>query len=311
MNMNIAFFSTSDKSFPILETIHKDFHLAVCITKPDVVIGRKKLLRENATKTFCKRNNIPYLEIDNLKSTSGASVLEALSKYDVQIGIVADFAFIIPEDIFNKPELGLINIHFSKLPQYRGASPVQFTIKDRCKVAGISLHLIDKGMDTGDIIFQTEVELEGNENSEILYNKLFKYTSTMITQILHDYSSNKLLPTKQNEAEATYTRSLNNPKITFIQKEDAEIKWNYETQDIEASIRAFYPWPIAWTYLKNTEHNDKLMYNLQLKPKIDKNTKIKIYTAKIVENKLLPIEIQLENKNKILWDDFLNGYVAN
>ncbi len=309
--MNIAFFSTSDKSIPVLETLYKNFKVVMCVTKPDVAVGRKRVLRENATKTFCKRNNIPYLEVENLKNESATGVLNALDKYNVQIGIVADFAFIIPESVFKKPQFGLINIHFSKLPQYRGASPVQFTVKDRCQSAGITLHLIDKGMDTGDIVYQTQIKLEGNENSETLYNTLFEHTATWITQILNNYTSGILKPIKQVDEEATYTRSLSNPKVTFIQKEDAEINWTNDIQSIEACIRAYYPWPIAWTYLKNIEHNDKLMYDLSLKLEINKDIKIKIYTAKIVENKILPIEIQLENKNKMTWNDFLNGYTAN
>ena len=125
--MNVAFFGTSDRSINILNSLNENFDLVLCVTKNDTVVGRKKEIRETQVKTWTKKNNTPYLTISSAKKEKN-NIIKTLKEHKVDIAVVADFSFIIPEEIINTPQYKMINIHFSLLPKYRGASPVQHAI---------------------------------------------------------------------------------------------------------------------------------------------------------------------------------------
>ena len=151
--MNVAFFGTSDKSLPILNTLKEGFNLSLCITKADTKVGRRQELKESGVKTWAKGNNVDYLCIDSIE-TSQKEIIKKLKKNDIKIGVVADFSFMIPIEIIETPKHGLINIHFSLLPKLRGASPVQHAILKGLDETGITYYLMNERMDTGDILRQ-------------------------------------------------------------------------------------------------------------------------------------------------------------
>ncbi len=146
--MKIAFFGTSDKSTPIVEGLHNNFDLALCMTKTDTKIGRKQKVRETAVKVWAKEHGINYLCIESIKESESA-VAKELKKHKIELGVVADFSFIIPKSIINTPKYGLINVHFSLLPKLRGASPLQHAILQGLRETGVTYYLVDEEMDTG------------------------------------------------------------------------------------------------------------------------------------------------------------------
>lgn len=323
--LKIAFFGTSDKSTPIINELNSNFELSLCVTKTDTKVGRKQELREPAVKVWARDNSVPYLQVSSLKQDK-EQVLEMLKEKEIELIIVCDFNFMIPKEIFEFPKYKTINIHFSLLPKYRGASPVQHTILNGDATAGVTFQLIAEGMDTGDIIYQFEHNLVGDETTEDLLSTLFSKSAKVVSKVIYDYTSNVITPQKQDESKAKYCYSKTNPKSTYIFKEDAKIDWsNYDLPKLYNMIRAFYPWPIVWTTLnemegvnisdkgvlaaKNANPKDKKVF----KNKLDKDLRVKIYKATLLslgehKNELQIDEIQVEGKNKMNWKDFLNGY---
>jgi len=309
--MRVAYFGTSDRSIPVLESLNNNFELVLCVTKADTFVGRKHEKRETEVKKWAKANNKTLVEITGMKEDK-LKIIDSLLAVKAEIGVVADFSFMIPEEIINTPNHKLINIHFSLLPSLRGASPVQFAILQGFEKTGVTFYEMTKGMDNGPILRWVEYEMKGNEKAEKLYKTLFLLAAENLPSVLNDYISGKITPEAQDEEKATYTYSPSHPKNTFIFKEDAEINWENEDEFIWKCIRAYTPWPIAWTTLEKME-NYRLLKDYDLKVKSDKNRslKVKIHEAELLLNhKVLNIKIlQVEGSKKISWEEFKNGYL--
>ena len=186
--MNVVFFGTSDRSIPILEALkNSDFNLVLCVTKDDVKVGRKQTLKPTAVKQWAEQNRVQTVTIAKLNTQTTAQIVEAMKSTKIDIGVIADFSFIIPEEIFNFPVYKFVNIHFSLLPNYRGAAPVQFAILNQDKQTGISYMITTKGMDEGPIIFQIPYPLTGTETSGELYKTLFEIAARELSQVLDNY----------------------------------------------------------------------------------------------------------------------------
>ncbi len=309
--LKTAFFGTSDKSTPILDNLKNNTDLLLCVTKSDRTAGRKKEIKETIVKSWAKLNGVEVFEIDKLDEQTRLKLITKLKNLDVQIGVVADFSFMIHQDIISTPTHGLINIHFSRLPKYRGASPVQHVILSGEKETAITFMKMTKGMDEGPLLKQIAYKLNGTETTESLYNELFKLAGENISKVMTDYVENTLQPTEQDHTLATYCYSKSHPKSTLIFKEDAQVDWTLPHSQIERMIRAFNPWPIAWTTLEHID-NAQLFEHMKLNPKKDKKLTLKIFEAQLNnKGKLEPKVIQVEGGTKMGLKDFLNGYFIN
>lgn len=304
--MNVAFFGTSDRSIPILEALKKHFNLTLCVTKNDAKAGRHLKLKETEVKRWAVKNRVKYLTIGNLNTETTAKVIEHILDSKITMGVMADFSFIIPDAIIITPKYKIINIHFSLLPKYRGASPVQFAILNSDNKTGTTYYIMDKGMDTGDIIHQSEHALNQSETSGQLYKILFEQAAVELPNVIDSYVQGKSRPTKQNHENASYTYSPTHPKNTFIFKEDAKIDWSQSDEKIERSVRAYNPWPIAWTTLGELAN----VFKLPLKEGKNPNPVVKLYEVKNRSGKLAIKSLQVENGRKISFEDFVNGFCA-
>lgn len=304
--MNIAFFGTSDRSIPLLEALKKsDFDLVLCVTKEDTLVGRKQESRSTAVKVWSETNRVQCLTINKFSPESTAQIKNLFSTLNIEMCVMADFSFIVPEEILEIPKHKFVNIHFSLLPSYRGASPVQSSILNGDKETGVTYLIATKGMDEGPIIHQVPYQLSQTETSGELYKILFEIAAQELPQVLEKYIAGKLIPQEQNHAEASYSYSPSHPKRTFIFKEDAKIDWNKTAAQIERAIRAYNPWPIAWTTL-----GDLNSHYHAIKPGKDLTLKVKIYEAKLENGELKIEKIQVEGKSILTWKEFENGYVA-
>lgn len=307
--MKVAFFGTSDRSIPILESLKSHFDIVLCVTKKDVVVGRKQVEKETGVKSWAKENNINFLEVDSLKEEDLEKTIDEIKRVNPDYGVVADFSFIIPKEIIDLLDIRLINIHFSLLPKYRGSSPVQFAILNGDETTGVTFHVVDEKMDNGAILFQSGYKTNGSETSGELYDTLFKVASDKLPEVLEKYSQGQIKPIPQDKELATFTYSKTHPKSTFIFKEDALVDWGNKPEEIERMIRAFNPWPITWTYLKDLEKGKYLATKIKLKKHVNKELKIKIYKSSIKDGKLLIEQVQVEGKKEMSWNDFENGYL--
>jgi methionyl-tRNA formyltransferase len=307
----IAFFGTSDRSIPILDSLKKNFELSLCVTKTDTKVGRHQESKECGVKRWASRNGVYYMEIPGFKEAETDRIIKEISDQKIELAVVCDFAFIIPYKLVEFLKGKFINIHFSLLPKYRGASPVQFALLNNEKTTGITFHLISKGMDDGDVISQYEYIIPNNITSGELYDVLFKFAGEKLPSTLKDYMEGKLSPSLQDASKVSYTSFLSHPKTTLLYKEDARIDWLKSPGVIEREIRAFNPWPISWGRIGELENNTSLLQNnLRLRPSTDTSTIMKLYSAELVNGKLKINEIQIEGRRKMSWEAFKNGYLA-
>lgn len=300
----VAFFGTSNRSTPILESINGNFELVLVVTKNDRVVGRKKELVPTEVKVWSKDNDVTLYTLDGLDTPQCANLIEQIVNSNAEVGVVCDFSFIIPEQIINTFQHKIINIHFSMLPKYRGASPVQHALLNGDKETGVSFYIMDKGMDTGHILAQFPYSINENIDSEQLYSELFVLAAKKLPEVLEKYISEEITPKPQKENEATYCFSRSHPKSTLIFKEDAEIDWSKSDWSIHNSIRAFAGWPFAWSTIGGISE----AMNLELKDKEKKNLKVKVFESKYENGSLKILKVQVEGKNITTWKDFLNGY---
>src|SRR3989344_7111438 len=192
-SVRVAYFGTSDRSIPVLDSLNQNFELVLCITKADTVVGRNREKRETEVKKWAKSNNKALVEIANIKEDK-ERIINALKEAMVEIGVVADFSFILPEEIINTPKYKLINIHFSLLPKLRGASPVQFAILQGFEKTGITYYVVTKGMDNGPVLHQVDYNLHGTETAEVLWKTLFALAAENLTSVISNYIRGKTAP---------------------------------------------------------------------------------------------------------------------
>ncbi|MBD3366515.1 methionyl-tRNA formyltransferase [candidate division WWE3 bacterium] len=321
MNLNIAFFGTSDRATPLLEALNGDpqLNLKLVVTKTDRKMGRHQKLKPTQVKEWAEKHNIAKFELKNQRDfqKKEKALLRELSKQRIDLIIVADFGFMVPETLIQTYKGKIINVHFSLLPKYRGANPVQAAIINGDKETGITFILMEEGLDSGPILHQIKHPLTKKETTGMLYKELFDLAAKRLPETVKKYANQELTPQQQDDSKAEIYYSPSHPKSTYIYKEDAKINWNETPQQIEQKIRAFNPWPIAWTTLEALEHNEKLE-DLALREGVDASLRVKIFSAEVVEkemaeagskkSKLIPKTIQVAGKKKTSWENFKNGY---
>jgi len=276
---NLVFFGTSPRSAVFLEkAIKNGLEFDLVVSEPAKPFGRKKELKENPAVTVGKKFQIPYFE----------SFQEILTEPQPELGLIFDFNKIIPENLINYFKKGILNIHFSKLPQYRGPAPVQYTILNGDRDAWITYLLISPKLDEGKIIFQSSLELDLKETTESLYQKLIDKSAKEIKTVIEDYLSGKLVPQPQTGIP-TYTQKLTS--------QNCQIDWKKTPEEIERLVRAAFPEPGAWCRIK-----------LKVKSQKSKVKRLKILKAHLEKNELVLDQVQLEGKKPVSFKQFLEGH---
>lgn len=228
----LVFFGTSDFSVPTLEQlIDGEYKVAAVVTQPDRTGGRGKKPLIPAVKQLAEQYNIPVLQPtqfdDELTST-----LATLKPY---AGVSVSYGRIIPSGVLELFPGGVINIHTSLLPKYRGSSPIEQAILHGDKETGISLMQLDEGMDTGPVYLRAKQPLRGDETRPELYDQLSQLGAITLLEHLDDILDGDLTPKPQAEGEAT--------KAPMISKSDGVIDWHKPAEQLEREIRAYLGWP--------------------------------------------------------------------
>lgn len=268
----LIFFGTSPRSAKFLKLAAghgNEFNLVV--SEPPKPIGKKQILTENPTVVTAKE-----LKIDFITS------FEKLKPDHLVLGLILDFNKIIPNQTINLFKMGIINVHFSKLPEYRGPAPVQYTILNGDKEAWITYYLINEKVDNGMILAQTCLPLDFSENTETLYQKLIEKSAVNIKKIIQDYLGGKITPQPQ------FGKSSITHKLTT---ENCQIDWTKSPVESERLIRAAYPEPTAWSFVQTP---------------LKKH--LKILKAHLENKKLVLDQVQLEGKKPVTWKQFQEGY---
>ncbi len=240
--MRIVFFgSPTDAVHSLKSLISAGHDVAAVYSRPDKRSGRGRTTTPTPVAAFALEHGIPVLTPASLRGNKEEE--SHLASLDADAFVVVAYGRILPADILRIPRLGVINIHPSLLPLYRGPSPVVTAILDGCDETGVTVMLLDEGMDTGPILAQSDpVQLTGQERGVELQARLFEEGAAMLGGVLDRLDSGSLKPKPQDHSKAVVTR--------LIQRSDGEIDWSVSTTQIERMIRAYDPWPGTFTSWK-------------------------------------------------------------
>ncbi len=239
MVLRIVFMGTPEFSIPSLEAIvGEGYQLVGVVTQPDKPRGRGKRMAPSPVKEWAIERGVEVYQPQRARNEDFVAQLENIAP---DLIVTAAYGQILPKTILDIPSLGCINVHASLLPKYRGASPIQQAIMDGETKTGITIMYMDVGMDTGDIILQKETPIYPGENCGSLHDRLAKLGGEALSESLRLFAKGKPKGIPQKHEEATYCQK--------IHKSICRIDWNMDIDRIKNHVRAFTPWPGAYTYI--------------------------------------------------------------
>ena len=280
--MKIVFFGTPDYVVPVLKRLHQYHEIVAVVTQPPRPVGREKQLTYSAVDTWAHKKHIPiHFEFDKLPKAG--------------LGVLAAYGRIVPESVISNFKSGILNIHPSLLPKFRGTSPIQANIIEEPENIGVTIIKLDSKMDHGPIITQFKDKLTPEDTLGTVRKRLFERSAQVLIDLIPNYLKGKIKPKEQNHKEATYTKILKKENGFIDLKKD-------NPQEIERKLRAYTPWPGIWTTInlqKDKSTNDKWG-----------KKRIKILKAHLDINhqSLIIDSVQLQGKNPVSWKQFKEAY---
>jgi len=237
LKLRVIFMGTPEFAVASLEQLVLNQYQVVAVyTQPDKSAGRGRSLVPSPLKKAAITRGLTVVQPASLKK---AEAVEQLADFHPDVIVVAAFGQILPQAVLDIPRYGCINIHPSLLPRFRGASPVAAAILAGDEVTGVSIMLLDAGLDTGPVLAQSRVPISPQDTTGSLAHKLSQVGAQLLHEVLTGWFKGEITPQPQNEAEATYSGT--------IAKNDGEIDWHLPAIDIWRRVRAFQPWPGCYT----------------------------------------------------------------
>jgi methionyl-tRNA formyltransferase len=245
--LRIIFMGTAELSYASLEKLMANFQIAAVATQPDKPKGRELKLQSSPVKILAEKLKLPILQPAKARDEKFISELRELKP---DLIVVVAYGQILPQSILDLPKFGCLNVHTSLLPKYRGASPIQSAILNGENETGVTIMKMDAGLDTGAIISQARTPILPEDNSQTLHDRLAQLGADLLVETIPDYVAGNILPKPQPAEGASYAAK--------IKKEDGKIDWNEPAEKILNRLRAFTPWPGAFTFLKTEEKSQLL-----------------------------------------------------
>lgn len=241
--MRIIFMGTPELSRTVLKALLEAGHeIILAITQPDKEKGRGKALQISPVKELALEKGIPLFQPERIRRPEEIAWLaDFLKEKPADIGVVAAFGQILPKAVLELPRLGCINVHTSLLPKYRGAAPIQKAILEGEEKTGVTIMQMDEGLDTGDILMQEALAVEASDTGGSLTEKLALLGGRLVTETLTALEAGGISPLPQS-GESSYAPQ--------IKKEEGLIDWTRPGVEIQRQIRAFDPWPGAYTFCR-------------------------------------------------------------
>ena len=285
--INLIFFGSSEYSLIILKKILeiKDFNLLAIVTKPDKAVGRSQEITANPVADFAHQNNLKLLQPEEFNQDLRSTI------YDLNPDLMLVVAYGPPyfnQEMIDIPQFKVVNIHPSPLPKYRGATPGPWQIINGETKTAVSFFQIDVLPDHGPVISQIPFEISQTETATSFYQKAFSLAADNLESVLKKYISNQTNLIAQDHTQKTYFPKFN--------KDNAKIDWSWDIAKIERFIRALNPWPIAWTFVTNQQ---------------SEQFKMKIFSASIINQQLIPSTVQIEGKKTVNWPEISKYYTIN
>ena len=237
--MRVVFFGTPQFAVPSLEQLIQSAHDVVgVVTQPDRPRGRGQKVTDMPVKVTAVQHGLPVFQPARLRDPE---VKETLTRWAPELGVVAAYGKILPENVLNLPRLGMINVHASLLPRYRGAAPVQRAVIDGMPETGVTIMRMVLDLDAGGMFAKVTRPIGSDETSDIVERDLAHLGASLLLHVIDDLAAGRAVEEPQNDSLSTYAS-----KIT---KEEGLIDWTLAATDIHNRVRGLYPWPHAFSYL--------------------------------------------------------------
>jgi len=300
--MKIVFMGTPDFAVPSLKAlINEDYKIEAVVTQPDKPKGRGKKVVMTPVKEVAIENDIKVYQPAKIKKDE--EVINALKEINPDVIVVIAYGQLLSREILDIPKYGCINVHGSILPEYRGASPIQTAILDGKTETGVTTQLMGLAMDTGDMLITNKMDILENDTAGTMHNKLAVLGANTLVDTLKNLKN--ITPIKQDDEKATYCK--------IIDKKFGLIDWSKPSSKIINLIRAFNPWPSAFTYYDDTLVKiwDAETYGMD-KKNIDYGTIADVIDKegiiiKTGDGFLLITELQVQGKKRMKTVDYLKG----
>lgn len=281
--MRIVFIGTPDYVLPVLTSLYKRYNsvknpdqgVVAVVTQPPKEVGRKKQIERSSVDNWAYKHKIPvYYDFSELP--------------EADLGVLAAYGRIISSGDLNRFPLGILNIHPSLLPKYRGASPIQAAIANGETQTGVTVMKMDEKVDHGPIVSQFREEILSEETAESLRKRLFEKSSEFLLDLLPSFISQKIKLKEQNHNEATFTK--------LVTKQDGLIKDPFSEPSRTFNLyRAYQPWPGIWTEVRLSKNDTKAQ-------------RLKLLELHKEQEDIVLDKVQIEGKNPVNWKGFLAGY---
>jgi methionyl-tRNA formyltransferase len=300
--VRVLFLGTPAFAVPSLQAVARTHQVLAVFTQPDRPKGRGNQLTESPVKIAAKDLGLPVHQPERIKRPENVQLLR---EFGADIMIVVGYGQIISQTIIDLPRYGILNVHASLLPKYRGAAPIQWAIANGERKTGVTIMQIDAGLDTGDMLLKAALTIGPDETAPALSARLAPLGADLLLEAMTQIEAGESVREKQDDAQATLARILT--------KEDGQVDWSHTASDIYDRLRGFDPWPGAYTTFRGQQ--------------------LTIFQAKPMEGTLPPgqlraekrhalvgcggntalelLEIQLAGKKRMTAEALLNGYKLN
>ncbi len=299
MRAKVLFMGSPNFAVPILEGLLIHHHVVGVVTQPDRPAGRGLKLKPPPVKELALANSIPVFQPESLRREEA---IAWIAEKEPDVIVVAAFGQILPPAVLRIPPHGCLNVHASLLPRYRGAAPIPAAILNGDSETGITIILMDEGLDTGPVVARRAIPISPEDTAGSLGEKLAKLGAEILLEILPAWLEGRIQPSPQ-EGEASYAKP--------IRKEEGLVDWELPAEILARKVRAFNPWPGAFTFWKG-----KLLKIWKAQPSVSPagiapgsvfrdEEGIKVACG---SGALLLREIQLEGKSRVKPEEFARGH---
>ncbi|MEE9216009.1 MAG: methionyl-tRNA formyltransferase [Anaerolineales bacterium] len=230
--MRVVFMGSPPFALPSLEALAKDYSVVTVVSQPDRPAGRGRERTAPATKIFALEVGLPVFQPERLRDPDAISRIADLKP---EMLVVAAYGQILPQSLLDLPENGSLNVHASLLPRWRGAAPIQASIRDGDKETGVTIMQMDAGLDTGPIVDQRAIRIEIEDTGGALTERLSQIGAKLLIETIPPYLAGTIVPRPQDDTLATHAPMLS--------KHDGELDLRATAEQLARQIRAFDPWP--------------------------------------------------------------------
>jgi methionyl-tRNA formyltransferase len=303
--MDLIFLGTPSFAVPTLEAVVAAGHRVLAVyTQPDRPKGRGGQLATSPVKETALRLSLPVYQPERVRRPE---IVEQLRAMHAEVMVIVGYGQIIPQSIIDIPPVGIINVHASLLPKYRGAAPIQWAIANGESRTGVTTMRIDAGLDTGDMLLKWETGIGPAENAVELSRRLARAGADLLVETLAGLTAGTIVPQKQDHSQASLA--------PILKKEDGSIDWKWPARKIFNRTRGLLPWPGAYSFFRGQ------MFHVW-KARVEEDPATGVPGQLLPQRKRLlvacgegtalePLEVQVEGRKRMPVEAFLNGQRLN